>query len=126
MRGALGLSLVLLGLAATQTEREAKPSEEIMWKKLDLSHGVLDAIALEDFEALEAYSSDLVTLSLASELNISDEADYKRRSLEFREAALALGRAAGERNVESAALAYVDLTLRCISCHRSLGELPRR
>jgi hypothetical protein len=126
MRGALGLSLVLLGLTASQTERDAKPSEEIMWKKLDLSHSILDAIALEDLEAIEAYASDLVTLSLAGELNISEEESYKRQSREFREAALALGRAAGERNVESAALAYVDLTLRCISCHRSLGELPRR
>jgi hypothetical protein len=126
MRGALGLSLALLGLTATQTEREARPSEEIMWKKLDLSHGVLDAIALEDFEALEAYSSDLVTLSIASELNISDDEAYKRQTREFRESALALGQAARERNVESAALAYVDLTLRCMGCHRSLGELPRR
>jgi hypothetical protein len=126
MRGALGLSLALLGLTATQTEREARPSEEIMWKKLDLSHGVLDALALEDFEAIEAYSSDLVTLSLASELNISDEENYKRLSREFRQAALALGAAAKERNLESAALAYVDLTLGCVRCHRSLGELPRR
>jgi len=126
MRIAFGLSLALLGLTASQTEREAKPSEEIMWKKLDISHGVLDAIALDDFEALEAYASDLVTLSLAGELNISDDQAYRRQSREFREAALALGRAARERKVESAALAYVDLTLRCISCHRSLGELPRR
>lgn len=125
MRAALPLSLALLGLTAPQTEREAKPSVEIMWKKLDLSHSVLDAIALEDFEALEAYASDLVTLSIASELNISDDEAYKRQSREFREAAEALGRAAREKKSESAALAYVDLTLRCLSCHRSLGELPR-
>jgi hypothetical protein len=126
MRGAIGLSLALAWLTASQTEREAKPSEEIMWKKLDLAHGVLDAIALDDFEALEAYASDLVTLSLAGELNISDTESYRRQSREFHEAALALGRAAREQETESAALAYVDLTLRCLQCHRSLGELPRR
>lgn len=126
MRGAFVLSFAFLWFPVSQTEREAKPSQEIMWKKLDLSHGVLDAIALEDFEALEAYASDLVTLSLAGELNISDDESYQRLSRDFREAALALGVAANERKIESATLAYVDMTLRCIGCHRSLGELPRQ
>ncbi|HEY7700068.1 MAG TPA: hypothetical protein VIE88_16705 [Vicinamibacteria bacterium] len=126
MRNAFALSFALLWLTSSQTEREAKPSQEIMWKKLDLSHGALDAIALEDFEALEAYASDLVALSVAGELNISNEESYKPESREFREAALALGKAAHERKIEAAALAYVDLTLRCMSCHRSLGALPRR
>jgi hypothetical protein len=126
MRNLFALSFALLWLTPPQTEREAKPSTQIMWKKLDLSHGSLDAIALEDFEALEAYASDLEALSVAGELNISNEESYQRKSREFREAALALGKAAHERNIEAAALAYVDMTLRCVSCHRALGALPRR
>jgi hypothetical protein len=125
MRSAI-LSVALFSLAVSQTEREAKPSLEIMWKKLDLSHDSLDAIALEDFEAIEAYASDLVSLSFAGELNISEEESYRRHSRAFRDAARALERAAKDRNPEAAALAYVDLTLRCLSCHRALGELPRR
>jgi hypothetical protein len=97
-----------------------------MWKKLDLSHGALDAIALDDFEALEAYASDLVALSVAGELNIGDTETYRQESRGFREAAQALGRAARDRDSEAAALAYVDLTLRCLSCHRELGERPRK
>jgi len=126
MRTLIGLAVALAWLAASQTEREAKPSQEIMWKKLDLSHGALDAIALDDFEALEAYASDLVTLSLAGELNVSDTETYRQKSREFREAAQALGRAARDRETEAAALAYVDLTLRCLSCHRDLGARPRK
>jgi len=126
MRSFIAMSAALAWLAASQTEREAKPSQEIMWKKLDLSHGALDAIALDDFEALEAYASDLVALSVAGELNIGDTESYRQKSREFREAALALGRAAREQEAEAAALAYVDLTLRCLSCHRELGERPRK
>jgi hypothetical protein len=126
MRIFIALSAALAWLAASQTEREATPSEEIMWKKLDLSHGALDAIALDDFEALEAYASDLVALSHAGELNISDTESYRLKSREFREAAQALGKAAREREAEAAALAYVDLTLRCLSCHREMGERPRK
>jgi len=126
MRSLIALSAALAWLAASQTEREAKPSEEIMWKKLDLSHDALDAIALDDFEALEAYASDLVALSDAGELNIDDSESYRQKSRAFRDAAQALGKAARDRESEAAALAYVDLTLRCLSCHRELGERPRR
>jgi hypothetical protein len=126
MRSLVALSAALAWLAASQTERAAKPSEEIMWKKLDLSHNALDAIALDDFEALEAYASDLVALSTAGELNIGDTEGYRQKSRAFRDAALALGKAARDRESEAAGLAYVDLTLRCLSCHRELGERPRR
>jgi hypothetical protein len=126
MRSLIALTAALAWLAASQTEREMKPSEEIMWKKLDLSHSALDAIALDDFEALEAYASDLVALSAAGELNIGDRESYRQKSRAFRDAALALGKAARDRESEAAALAYVDLTLRCLSCHRELGERPRK
>ena len=126
MRGLIAFSAVLAWLLPSQTEHEAKPSVEIMWKKLDLSHSALDAIALDDFEALEAYASDLEALSVAGELNIGDTETYRQKSREFREAAKALGKAARDRAPDSAALAYVDLTLRCLSCHRELGERPRK
>lgn len=125
MRILIGLWVGVALLAGSQTEREAKPSEEIMWKKLDLSHGSLDAIALDDFEALEAYASDLRALSLAGDLNISDTESYRANSARFREAADAMGRAARARDSEAAALAYVELTLRCLGCHRELGARPR-
>jgi hypothetical protein len=122
----LALSIALVSLATSQTEREAKPSQEIMWKKLDLAHDSLDAIALDDFEALEAYASDLSSLSLSAGLALTETEGYRRQSREFREAAQALLRAARKRDTEEAALAYVDLTLRCLGCHRALGEKPPR
>ena len=100
-------------------------SREIMWRKLDLSHNVLDALALDDFEALEAYAEDLEMLGAAGFLFILDTEEYRIQAHEFRAAARALRRAAQEENTEAGALAYMDLTLRCIRCHRSLGVLPR-
>lgn len=100
-------------------------SREIMWRKLDLSHDVLEALALEDYEALEAYGEDLESLATAGSLFILDSDEYRGQAEDFRIAARALRRAAQEENVQAAALAYMDLTLRCIRCHRSLGALPR-
>jgi hypothetical protein len=104
-------------------EPDQRPSVEIMWRKLDLSHRVLDALVLDDFEALEAYSSDLASLGQAGEWVLTDLEGYTSRSAGFRRSAAELGRAARARDTEAATLAYVDLTLGCVGCHRSL--LPR-
>jgi hypothetical protein len=122
----LGLLGAMVFVAASQSERTLKPAEEIMWRKLDLAHDTLDGLVLEDFEALEAYAEDLVSLSQAGERFVLDSEAYLEESREFRRAARELGRAARGRELEAATLAYVDLTLRCIRCHRMLGSLPRR
>ncbi len=113
-------------LAAPQKEQELKPSQEIMWRKLDLSHETLDALALDDFEAIAAYADDLEAMSRVEQWTISESQEYLSESAQFRSAARELGRAARARDSEAAALAYVDLTIRCVRCHRLLGALPHR
>lgn len=120
----LGLLCLLPGASVPQpTENE--PAREIMWLKLDLSHNVLDALALEDFEALDAYAADLETLGAAELIFINDTDDYRARVDEFRSAARALKHAAESENPHAGALAYMDLTLRCIACHRAFEVSPR-
>jgi hypothetical protein len=99
---------------------------EIMWRKLDLSHNLLDALVLEDFEALEAYAADLVSVSGAARALDPDSERYRDENRALRGAASALERAARGRDTDAAALAYVDLTLRCVGCHRTLGGGARR
>jgi hypothetical protein len=113
-------------VAASQKEQELKPSQEIMWRKLDLSHETLDALALDDFEAIAAYAEDLEAMSRVEQWTISDSEAYLSESAQFQSAARELGSAARARDSEAAALAYVDLTIRCVRCHRLLGALPHR
>jgi hypothetical protein len=129
--GALVSLSRLLVLAAgfyqtTPKEEVLTPSREVMWRRLDLSHRALRALVLDDFEALEAFASDLVALSEAGESLVTDKEGYLDESRELRRAAAALGDGARARDPERAALAYVGLTLRCVKCHHSLGEIPRR
>jgi hypothetical protein len=119
-----GLLLVAggsLAAHARQDEEVQQPSTEIMWRKLDLSHQVLDALVLEDFEAIEAYAEDLTSLGESGEWLVSDSPEYAPRAAGFRRSTAELGRAARSRDLESATRAYVDLTLACIRCHRALG-----
>jgi hypothetical protein len=115
---------LLLGLS--QPEHTLDPEKEIMWRKLDLAHDALDALALDDFEALEAYAVDLAALSESGEWLETSDDQYRKESALFRKSARELGEAARARDTNAAALAYVDLTLRCIRCHRLLGSVPRR
>jgi hypothetical protein len=120
----------VLWVGGAQRERGLSPSQEIMWRKLDLSHETLDALALDDFEAIVAYSDDLEAMSRAEAWttlsSLSDSQPYLSESAQFRRAARELGDAARAKDSERAALAYVDLTLRCVRCHRLLGSLPQR
>jgi hypothetical protein len=122
----LAALLGVSSLLSPQDERELTPAVEIMWQKLDLSHNVLDALVLEDYEALEAYASDLLAVSEAARLLIPDNESYREKNLELRRVASALHRAARERDSSAASLAYVDLTLRCVGCHETLGGGARR
>jgi hypothetical protein len=123
------LGVVLGGvtwLTASQEEHGLKPSQEIMWRKLELSHETLDALALDDFEAIAAYAEDIEAMSRVEQWTISDSEAYLSESAQFQRAARELGSAARTRDSEAAALAYVDLTIRCVLCHRLLGALPHR
>ena len=60
-------------------------------------------------------------------MSISKDGEaYSDENRKLRRAASDLGRAARVRDVDAAALAYVDLTLRCVRCHRMLGGVPHR
>ena len=121
----MGVSALFLPLSRS-LQSAATPSEEVMWRKLDLAHDSLDALALDDFEALAAYADDFEALGRAGEWLESESPGYQTESDQFRRAAAALGEAASNRDSGAAVLAYVDLTLRCIRCHRALGVRPPR
>ena len=115
----LSLSLSILG-AGFVLSYQAKRGEEIMWRKLDLAHDILDALVNEDFEALEAYGQDLETLGVAGEFFVNDTEEYRYHARRFRDAARSLTLAARDSNMDGATLAYVELTVTCVRCHQSL------
>ena len=108
-------------IGRSQPETNQRPSSEIMWRKLDLSHRVLDALVLDDFEALEAYAQDLASLGEAGEWVVSDSESYTAANEDFQRSAAAIAEAARARHTERAARGYVALTLACVGCHRELS-----
>ena len=97
--------------------------QQLMKKKLQHSQRVLEGIALNDFGMILRNAEDLMQVSKEAEWRALKSPQYEVNSNEFRRSAAALIQAAKDKNVDGAALAYVDLTLSCVRCHKHLREV---
>ncbi len=89
-----------------------------MQAKLEHSEKVLEGLALEDYDLIVKHSEDISLLSLASNWQVLQTPEYLHQSAEFRKLTDDLTKAAKEKNLDGAALAYVGMTMKCVSCHK--------
>lgn len=121
MKRVVPVTLVAVGLWALWSAASAEPQQKIsdfMKLKLDHAQKVLEGIAKEDYLAITKHSQSLSLLSRESTWQVLQTEDYLQHSAEFRRAADALTAAGKKKNLDGAALAYVDLTMKCVNCHK--------
>ena len=118
------IGLCMLRLNATQEPQTVQSSDLDAFMQLKLGHakGILEGLATEDFEQIAKDSQALSALSLQSSWNTRTTLDYLDHSSDFRRALNVIALAAREKNLDRAALAYVNMTVQCIECHRYLRE----
>jgi len=123
--GWLGMSAHLAGQAkpAPRAQPAANEVADLMALKLKHAERVLEAVALADFDTMAKESQALSLLSQEAAFNVLMTAEYAQQSLEFRRAADALTRAAKAKNIDAAALAYVDMTMKCVNCHKHVRDV---
>ena len=126
MKRNVSISLVgLLLLFGLWGFRQVKPEKEIMQRKLDLSHGLLEALAVEDFARMALNAEKLSQLSEAAKRKLFQTPDYARHSREFQRVAKSLAEFARERNLDNAALEFASLTIKCVQCHKHIRGVQR-
>lgn len=113
------------GASAVQRKEQSRPAESVMLEKLDYAHKLLDAMVLEDFNAIRSNAEQLARLSAASGWRVMRTQEYSQFSGEFRGAAESLAEAARARNSEAAGAAYTKLTQGCIQCHAHIRHTRR-
>ncbi len=91
---------------------------KFMRAKLNHSQKLIESLALEDYEAMAKSSQEMSLLTLAASWQVLQTADYLHESIAFRKSADALTAAAKKKNLDGAALAYVDMTMQCVKCHK--------
>lgn len=117
----VSLAVLFACLAAPVGPNDPKlTTREVMRAKLDSSQKVLEGIATENFTSLAANAQKLVALSHAAGWEARQTPEYKQQTAEFRRHAESLLKAARDQNVDAASLAWFQMTISCVNCHRHI------
>ncbi|HMO16025.1 MAG TPA: hypothetical protein PKD64_03995 [Pirellulaceae bacterium] len=96
---------------------------EFMRRKTEDSQRIVKALVLEDYDEVRRYAQDLLLLSNESIWNAVQTSEYIDLSREFRKSASRLRDVAETHNVDSVTLAYFEVTMNCVRCHKYLREV---
>lgn len=126
--GLIGAALMLaaVGIARSQMpdppERRVSQRAQFMRVKLDQAKEALEGITLEDYDRIVRSARSLKQLSMAAEWNVPSlpKLEYVRYTTDFQRWADAMGKAGREQNLEAATLAYLQLTVSCVTCHKEM------
>jgi cytochrome c556 len=89
-----------------------------MKAKSGYAHRLLDAVVLAEFETVRDQAFRLKAVAGTADWNVMDTPEYVRESEAFIRATDRLLQSAGSKNPEAVALAFVEVTLSCVHCHR--------
>lgn len=113
--------LVAIGASLSVTLGQSKrnrATKEFMRDKLELSQRVLEGIATEDYDLIIAKGTRLSAMSGDSNWQMFENPDYDQQSATFRRHVNSLVKAAKDKNLDAATLAYVRMTMSCVDCHK--------
>ncbi len=97
-------------------------AKKFMRKKLVSTSKIVEGLAIEDYSKISQGAQDLMLLSHESEWNVFQTPAYVRLSGEFRTSAERLRDAAKTKNLDGATLAYFEMTLNCVRCHKLIRQ----
>lgn len=117
------LALFFAGTRFTyaQTEKESGV-KEAMRKKVAYSQQTLVGITLEDYGLIVNNAEKLVALSNKTNWYSRQVPEYELFLNEFRRNAEELMEAGKRKNLDAVSLAYVQMTLSCVSCHKFIRQ----
>ena len=113
---AIGSSAIVFGVQDPQkTEKDAT---RFMARKLDSSRDIIAGLATENYDLISKSAQDLMLLSQESHWNVFQGQKYLRMSSDFRGSAERLRDAANNESLDGSTLAYFEVTLNCVRCHK--------
>lgn len=125
LRWDLTLTITISAFATISQSNAQEPLSGFMKAKLEHSQKTLEGLAKADFD-LVAKHSQAISLLCEDELwAVLKTPEYQERSNEFRRSVNAITDAARKKNLEAATLAYVDATMKCVSCHKYVRQMRK-
>jgi cytochrome c556 len=117
-------SLILCSITWADEPVQKVEKDKNFWmkQKLSYSQSIFAALAAGDFDSLSDSAEKLITLNKVEEFVKHRNLKYKAQLEIFQFATEELARQAEKKNVEGAALAFHQLTLSCVNCHKLLRD----
>lgn len=131
---ALAGLLVVSAIVSPAVGQDVGPNKvsDFMRAKLTHAQKVLEGLTLENYDDIVKHAQELSLLSQAASWQVLQTAQYHQYSSEFRSAVKGLTEAGKKKDLDAASLAYVTMTMKCISCHKYVrrvqtaqNDLPR-
>ena len=119
---AIGSLLMMAALAAAAPAAAEDKLSDFMKAKLVHAERTLEGLAKEDYELVVQHSQAISLLCVDEMWAVLKTPEYQARSNDFRRSVDAITDAARKKNLEAATLAYVDATLKCVSCHKYVRQ----
>lgn len=120
------LCLTAAGAAHGQkSDLDKKPDPKkptVMQRKLSHSQKTLEGLAMADFGKISAGADGLLLCVQEASWKAVSTPKYEVYSNDMIRNLESMKKAAKAKNVDAAALAYVDLTLTCVKCHTHVRE----
>jgi hypothetical protein len=116
-----------VGVMRGQAQVDNRRSE-LMRRKLEYSKNVLEGLTRENFTLISDGATSLKALSEASEWKmgtIPNVEQYLAYTREFQRLCDDLSQKAKAKNIDGATLAYVQLTLNCVHCHKYVRTIKQ-
>ena len=130
--GAAGLAIAVAVVAvAVAQQAGGKPRRsraESMRMKLEYSKTILEGLALEDYEKISKNARALRQLSEAADWElptILNAGDFIIFTTEFQRLTNEMERKAKDKNIDGATLAYLRMTMNCVTCHKYVREAAK-
>ena len=105
-------------IMSSAQNKKSRATKEFMRDKMELTQGILEGLAVENFDLILSRSQRLSAMSQEVGWKVFENPDYEQQSIAFRRNVDALTKAAKNKNLDGATLAYVRATMSCVECHK--------
>jgi cytochrome c556 len=116
------LTITFGGMAIVEQANAQEALSAFMKAKLEHSQKTLEGLAKADYDLVVKHSQAISLLCEDELWAVLKTPEYHERSKEFQRSINAITDAARRRNLEAATLAYVDATMKCVTCHKYVRQ----
>ena len=124
--GAVSLGMIAAVFGFQDQQDTHQTTSVFMQKKLDYSREIVAGLATEDFAKISKSAQDMMILSHEADWKVITTPEYLKASNDFRETVARLRQAGKEKNLDGATIAYFEVTLNCVRCHKQLRNQQKR